>query len=419
MTVPGGSIKAITPWYARPAVILSLLGISVLLTALLVKTPTTGRDGDPRLTTRSTDPLGAKLFYELAGRMGYTTLRTSDATFPKGEQTILAVLDPVLDLNPLEVHDMLEHVRAGGALLAVLGDGTTSLSDSLRVSIEKLGATVTRAMGSARQCSTGTVFTRNGLWLGPASLYALKIPDSISAEMRSFVYVDAFLVKKSSVTAPRPAMVGIAYGVGRMVIASDPDVLRNDALRNCGYGLDVAVADALRYLTFGGPSERRTLVFDEFHQRGAARSGMTRLIREYLIETRSGRTLLQICLAGLVLLIAAIPRVLPPREDQRLARRSPLEHVDALARVYAQVGATRTGALRLVRGLQRRLSGSTKRAISTRNDDEFLARVAESKPTLAADVATIRHALNNSVSQTQFIDVGNAINRVEAALTRT
>ena len=255
--------------------------------------------------------------------------------------------------------------------------------------------------------------------MGPASLYALKIPDSIRVEMRTFTFVDAFSVKRSSVNGPRPAIVGMAFGAGRVVIASDPDVLRNDALRNCGYGLDVAVADALRYMTLGGVSERRTIVFDEFHQGGAARSGMTRLMREYLVETPSGRTLLQICLAGLVLLIAMIPRVLPPREDQTLARRSPLEHVDALARAYAQVGATRTGALRLVRGLQRRISGSSKRVISTRNDDEFLARAAESKPTLGTDVATIRNALNHSVSQTQFIDVGNAINRVEAALTRT
>ena len=394
-------------------------GISVLLTALFVKTPTAGRDGDPRLTTRSTDPLGAKLFYELAGRMGYTTLRTSTANFPKSKQTILAVLDPVVDLNAVEVHDMLVHVRAGGALLAVLGTGTGVLSDSLRVSVDSLGASVTPAIGSTRQCTSGTIFTRNGLWLGPASLYALRIPDSIRAEIRTFTFVDAFSVKRSAVNGPRPAIVGMPFGAGRVVIASDPDVLRNDALRNCGYGLDVAVADALRYMTLGGVSERRTIVFDEFHQGAAARSGMTRLMREYLVETPSGRTLLQICLAGLVWLIAMIPRVLPPRGDQTLARRSPLEHVDALARAYAQVGATRTGALRLVHGLQRRIGGNAKRVISTRNDEEFLSRVVESKPTLATDVVTIRYALKNSVSQTQFIDVGNAINRVEAALTRT
>ena len=419
MTPHESSVKPIIPWYARPTVILSLLGISVLLTALFVKTPTTGRDGDPRLTSTSTDPLGAKLFYEVAGRMGYTTLRTRTATFPKGVHTILAVLDPVVDLNPIEVHEMMEHVRAGGALLAVLGDGTAALSDSLHVSVDSVGSPVTPTMGSARQCANGNVFTRNGLWLGPATLYALKIPDSIRADMHTFTYVDAFSVKRSSVKGPRPAIIGFADGAGRVVIASDPDVLRNDALRHCGYGLDVAVADALRYLTFGGPTERRTIVFDEFHQGGAARAGMTRLVREYLTETPSGRTLLQICLAGLVLLLAMVPRVMPPREDQRLARRSPLEHVDALARAYAQVGATRTGALHLVRGMQRRIGGSSKRATSSRNDDAFLARVAESKPALATDIATIRHALNNSVSQTQFIDVGNAINRVEAAFTRT
>lgn len=160
-------------------------------------------------------------------------------------------------------------------------------------------------------------------------------------------------------------------------------------------------------------------MFDEFHQGGFARAGVSVLMRQYLLQQPSGRTVLQLCLAGILLLIAAIPRVLPPREDRRIERRSPLEHVDALARAYAQVGATRTGVLRLVRGLQRRLSGSSKRMTSLRNESEFLVRVAESKPELSLDVAAIRHALNNTVSQKQFVDVGNAIIRVEAALTRT
>lgn len=384
-----------------------------------MKTPTIGRDGDPRLTTKSADPLGAKLFYELAGRMGYTTLRGSNAQLPGGPHLILAVLDPVAELNAVEVHDMMQHLRAGGALLVVLGAHTDVLSDSLHITVEELGAAVIPRLGSTRQCATGFVFTRNGLWLGPATLFALKIPDSLRHDMRTFTFVDMYGGTRSDTAGPRPSTVGLPVGAGRVVVASDPDILRNDALRVCGYGLDIAATDALQYLSGGGTTERRTIIFDEFHQRGISRTGMVALMRQYLFEVPSGRALLQLCAAGLVLLIAAIPRVLPPREDRRLERRSPLEHVDALARAYAQVGATRTGALRLVRGMQRRLGRNSTRAGANRSDEEFLTRIADSKPALAADVATIRHALHTTVNPTQFIDVGNAIHRVEAALTRT
>jgi hypothetical protein len=142
-------------------------------------------------------------------------------------------------------------------------------------------------------------------------------------------------------------------------------------------------------------------------------------VQAYLAGTPSGHAVLQLCASGLLLLLAAAPRVLPPRVDRRVERRSPLEHVDALARAYLQVGATRTATLRLVRGLRRRVDRGMARGRAADRDESFLARVAETKPALAADVALLRNALSTSVTQAEFREVGNAIGRIEAALTRT
>lgn len=400
-------------WYARPLIVLPLLGMLIVATALLVKTPVTGREGDPRLSSSSTQPLGAKLFYELASRLGYHTQRATSGALPRGGTAIVAILDPTVALTPLEVHEVLTHVRTGGALLVVLGNGTRALADSIGVRADNTGGFLVANAGAMRQCRDPKPFTRTGLWFGPPSLFGLVIADSIVARTQLFLRVTG-----TGIIKRRSAMIGMPYAAGRIIVASDPDILRNDALRNCGYGLDVAAAAALAYLRDAESANRTRVVFDEYHLGRGQRTGAGGVVQSYLTTTSSGRALLQLCVAGLLLLLAAAPRVLPPRPDEGVERRSPLEHVDALARAYAQVGATRTGAQRLVRGLQRRLGGSSRRA-GSRSDTEFLERVGETKPPLAGDVAVVVHALSNSVTPADFVDVGRAVARIEAAFTQT
>lgn len=405
-----------TEWYARPGIVLTLLAGLVLLTALLVKTPVTGRDGDPRLSTTSTDPLGAQLFYELAGTFGFETRREVTPLVPNDSGIIFAVFDPTVEIDPTEAHQMLHHVRNGGALFVILGRGTRTLSDSLGITVNETGGTVLEH-GNRSRCATPALFTRVGLWAGAAAhLYALNVPDTLRRNMQTITAVTGESARQA---VSRPAVIGRSYGRGRMVVASDPDVLRNDALRDCSYGLDLDAMAALNYLRGGAGAPRTTIVFDEYHLGRGKPAGLMGVLRTYLVSTASGHTVLQVCAAGLLLLLAAATRVLPPRADLPVERRSPLEHVDALARAYAGVGATRTGTLRLVRGLQRRVGTPGKRSGSVGYDDEFLARVAEAKPALAADVALLRHSLGTTVTDAEFKEVGNAVRRIETTLTRT
>src|SRR5690606_34516894 len=63
-----------------------------------------------------------------------------------------------------------------------------------------------------------------------------------------------------------PAVIGMQLGNGRLVLIADADMLRNDALRVCRHGFDVATIRALEYLRDGGPVPRNRIVFDEYHQ---------------------------------------------------------------------------------------------------------------------------------------------------------
>jgi hypothetical protein len=141
-------------------------------------------------------------------------------------------------------------------------------------------------------------------------------------------------------------------------------------------------------------------------------------VSSYLVGTPSGRLLFQMLAAGLVLLLAVAPRLIPPRDPLAIERRSPLEHVDALGRAYAQVGATKSATARLVRGVRRRLSGGTVRAGSELSDDAFLDRALRDAPQLAAEVALIKKALHTPLPRRDFSTVGAALEQLELSLTR-
>jgi hypothetical protein len=213
------------------------------------------------------------------------------------------------------------------------------------------------------------------------------------------------------------AAAGFPLGRGRVVVLSDPDFLRNDVLRVCRWGLDVVTVRALDYLALGG-TPRNRLVFDEYHQGFGTHPGTLRAIVVFLSRSASGHVLLQSIVAGLVLLLAIGPRLLPAHDPERVERRSPLEHVNALAQAYERVGGTRTATARLLRGLRRRVQRGTPNDLGSaaeERDRSFLDSIAV-MPELADDAALIRRALSEPVTPREFTSVGVALECIEQNL---
>jgi hypothetical protein len=216
-----------------------------------------------------------------------------------------------------------------------------------------------------------------------------------------------------------PAVIGFPLGRGRVVLAADPDLLRNDVLRVCRWGADVAAVRMLEYASDSAPGggRRERLVFDEYHQGYGEQTGTMRGIVSYLGRTASGHLVLQLAGAGLVLLLAIGPRLLPPRAPERIERRSPLEHVDALARAYRAVGATRTATSRLVHGVRRRVEQSLGARSGVSSDDAFLGWAQQRAPARATDIELVRQALAKPVARRDLEIVGQALRRLETSLT--
>ena len=426
------------------AAILALIALAALFTPEVIG----GRTGDTRLTTYSAEAQGAKLLYELASRLGWHVERWTDALpIAADDRTVMAVLDPVESPGAIQTHRILDQVRAGAALLYVMG-GSGALNDSLHVKRSLFG-------GVYQATAAGTAEARRASDTLRAHRFDSTAADSVDDDevespeecvhaapndglpmwtdqtvrlwrfswtrrrpagavifARSKLERDS---KDTSIARSAPAAAGFPLGSGRVVVVSDPDLLRNDVLRVCRWGLDVVAARMLEYLAASTPRRDR-LVFDEYHQGFGTHPGTLRAIAFYLARVASGHVLLQFLLAGLVLLLALGPRALPVHDEERVERRSPLEHVGALAQAYARVGATRTATARLLRGLRRRVErGSGADAARAESDARFLEHVA-AWPSRASDVATIRHALETPVSRREFEAVGGAIRRLEDSL---
>jgi hypothetical protein len=166
--------------------------------------------------------------------------------------------------------------------------------------------------------------------------------------------------------------------------------------------------------------KRPPLIFDEYHQGFGPRPSVFRASMHFLASTPVGHMILEILFAGSLLIIALGVRPIPPRALSWVERRSPLEHVDALAHAYEQVGATRTATHRLVRGLRRRHDrGSWSVRLRTAGrpmsdaDERFLANVAATHPEVRPAAATILAAERPSHPETDLIAVADAVDKID------
>ena len=419
--------------FLRPQVALPVIAAAVIVVALLTPEQIAGRSGDERLTSRSTQPQGAGALYELSERLGWRPSERIADSIPLGDTTAVhLVLDPILLPTGLETREILDRVRRGAGLLYVVGGG--ALSDSLGLSLRPnragsvigssqllIGGSGQLVVAPSDTCNEDDEsFVTGGLpfWPdGDTHILALNWRGATPAGARTLASVQ--VSGPGAATSDAPAVVGFPLGRGRVVVAADPDLLRNDVLRVCSWGADIAAVRMLEYLSEGAPGggRRDRLVFDEYHQGYGDQPGTMKGIVRYLGRTASGHLLLQLAGAGLVMLLAVGPRLLPPRAPERIERRSPLEHVDALAQAYRAVGATRTTTARLLHGVRRRVEHALGARAGTTTDEAFLAWAQQRAPDRTTDVELVRLALRNTVPRRDLEIVGEALRRLETSLT--
>jgi Domain of unknown function (DUF4350) len=341
-----------------------LLLVIVLLAALAGTRAGQGDGPDPRASTYVRSGDGAAALYWTLQELRIPVRRWRqpflDADSLRGTVALLAAsVQPSAD----EMEALLEHVRRGGTLIYAPGayEHRSAAFDSLGIDVRWLKDL------APWQDETRTAAPRPHRWTQGVA--------RVTGFQRAFVDTTAAFRASGAetllVVEGAPAAATWRVGEGRVIAFADAGPLRNERLKESGAA--TVFARAAAELARGD-----TLWFDEYHHGfGSSNDMVGGMLRH------AGRVLprgfwVQLLVAFALLLWLVGRRFGAPLPPPPLRRRSPLEHVEALAGAYRQAGAKRTARRLLLAGLARRLG---RRAPP---DDaaaaEMLGRMARQSP---------------------------------------
>jgi hypothetical protein len=326
-----------------------LLGLGVIAVAVgntRARTPSS----ESARSTYLTGPGGASAFAEAASRLGVEVqrFRRPTASLPVADSSrrgeVVAVLGPTMPLSAVEARHLL------GLPVDLLLAGSTSASAirclGYHVSVrQRTDPAATRAPVGADQLPSPRVWAV----LMPHS--AREIVDSagydgrrVRCDVPAPVRVDTLL----QTVRDRLVAVRLTYPGDRAVtLVADDRLFRNRTLRNTSAGELVLGLVAPRY---------RRLVVDEFHHGYQAAGSLGGAALGWSTRSPWGWIVWQLAAVGVVALIASGVRFGPVRSAIERRRRSPMEHVRALATALAAARGHDVAVRLMIQGLRRRLS---------------------------------------------------------------
>ena len=304
-------------------------------------------DGDPRRSTFLVGPSGARGYPDALERLGVRVHRVQrptaamDTVAPPG--TVVAFLGPTRPLT----------AREGAAIASLHGDLLLAGAGST-AAIRCLGYEIR----SRRRDSLAVAL--------PAGSEPSPFPrvGAVLVRRRSDVAVDSTDEEGGTVTcrAPvarrvdtllgtltgQPVSLRLALADGRTAtLVADDRLFSNRALRETAAGPFALGLVVPRY---------RRIEIDEYHHGFDASRTLSGATWTWTLRTPWGWAVLQLAAVGVLALLAAGVRFGPIRSGIVRRRRSPLEHVRALATALAAARGHDVAVGLIVQGLRRRLS---------------------------------------------------------------
>jgi hypothetical protein len=323
-----------------------------------------------------------------------------------------------MPLEPAELEQVVRFVQQGGAVLAAgFGGGVTrcagwriqperafddSVPVQLRHAVGEVGAQHAVPLRLPRAARVLAPRSRGGQLEGlvKRSVAQREEPcDSLVAEVRDTLV---------AATNGRPVVLRLHYaGGGTITLASDVGWFRNQVWR------DSDVPYVVMPLLI--PARRGRVVWDEHHQGfGRESQSMAAVTWDWMVHSPTGWAILQLVAVGLVWLAVTAVRFGPARSVIERRRRSPLEHLEALAAGLESSADSDTAVQRIVAGLRRRLSraghvGST----DLKSWLETLA-LATTTPRGRGSVRRLRHLITQrgGASPERALDAAQAVEDV-------
>ena len=310
----------------------------------------TANSGDP--STFRTDPGGARGLLEATQRLGIDVLRFRErpnqlTSLQDRPRQIFVILGPKAPVSAPDIPIVLKFHKTSDLLLA--GSRTNNLMrcfgfevkdrlfDSVQVDGRQASATYVHASLVATRDSVATDSTRED----DVGLVQCKVP--------KFTSVHTLL------GSPRgPVAMRLVEEGGRAVIlVADPRLMANRSMRETDAGVFVLALISGNY---------DHVVFDEYHHGYGASGSMVAATLAWSGRSPWGWAVWQLTAAGVLALLFGAIRFGPALPGIPRRRRSPLEHVRALATALAAAHGHDQAIAAIVRGLRRRLSPPAMRA---------------------------------------------------------
>jgi len=306
----------------------------------------------------------------------------------------LVLLAPSANPSPGELHGLAAWVRGGGTLLYAAGMGEDEVGDSLGIATTYIaggvageGAVATAEPGPLTEGVTTVDGFRFGFESGTPGMRNAKVLAS---------------------SGGYPVVIDYRLGRGRVIAWADALPLTNTRLKS-SHAAELFARTAVD--AAGG----RTLWFDEYHHGFKSGGSVVRGTARFLASERAGHAALQVMAAILGVLLLVGRRFGRPLPSPPARRRSPLEHVEALAGAYRQAGARDTARRLLLAGMARRLGRRTPHTPAA--EAELLRRLS-SHPT-AGEAARVLEAEWRKGRSADLVALSRDVDRYLDEVSRT
>jgi hypothetical protein len=338
-------------------VLLLLLALVVIGQALQVDPD--GRS-DERRTSLQPTPAGAKGWADALTLLGVEVIRSRNPLTmrrdPAGKDALLAFLDPTIPFDLVEATAVRERIARGRDVL-LAGRGA-------RFAMRCLGWDLVRATGEGLVATGAVGDTKIAIQHVRETLRTLREPfgaDSsrqadlgvLTCDSTPVVAVDTLL----RVPSGRPAAVRVhTESGGRFILVGDGALFADTTLRYTEAGVFALALVADRY---------SRVVIDEAKHGNTSGGSMSRALLSWSGRSPWGWLLWQLIAVGVIALMVAMVRSGPLLVTTERQRRSPLEHVRALATALSATRGHDVALRLLIGGLRRRLSADGR---PTRDD---------------------------------------------------
>ncbi|MGH7635784.1 MAG: DUF4350 domain-containing protein, partial [Gemmatimonadaceae bacterium] len=310
---------------------------SLLLAAVLFGRPTQPEDRASGHSSYALGLNGMRGLYEVIAQLGWRTgRRVAPWNATLDTVPVYVVLEPQVAPSATETGALLDAVRRGAAaLVEIPSDGP--LTDSLGVKQSDLtfdlDADSVRYPGIPwhQESRIARAAHAPGLHF---RTYLRPVPRDSADTVPHFPAGMQMLARAMYGAQKVPLIAQRAFGRGSVIVVSDASFLSNSALR-----YDQGAVLVVRLLEQLDPAHDRAIVFDEYHQGFGQGESLPAVVRDALVHTPPGRVVVQLGVAGLILLLALSVRPIAPIARRSIERRSPFEHVGALSRAYEQIDA--------------------------------------------------------------------------------